>query len=69
MTFTISILQFQVFEGTYDQNSVVNVTLNPPIYAKYIRINPQTWNNNIGLRFELIGCSNSQLMYCKYSLI
>ncbi|XP_052065558.1 uncharacterized protein LOC127705275 [Mytilus californianus] len=54
-----------IFEGAYDQNSIVNVTLDPPVYGMYIRIHPATWNNYIGLRFELIGCSHAKLMYYK----
>lgn len=52
-----------IFEGAYYQNSIVNVTLDPPVYGMYIRIHPATWNNYIGLRFELIGCSHAKLMY------
>ncbi|KAK3095292.1 hypothetical protein FSP39_012895, partial [Pinctada imbricata] len=52
-----------VLHGTVDQNSVTNVTISPAINSKYIRINPQTWNNEIGLRFELIGCSQAEYDY------
>ena len=54
-----------MFEGTYDQTSVVNVTMDPAVYSRYVRINPQTWNNAIGLRFELVGCSQAEYQYCK----
>lgn len=30
--------------------------IEPPIEAKFIRIRPLTWHEEIAIRFELIGC-------------
>ncbi|XP_033751294.1 LOW QUALITY PROTEIN: uncharacterized protein LOC117335429 [Pecten maximus] len=52
-----------VFAGSTDRSTVVTVGLDPFIETNYIRIQPVTWNNNIALRFELIGCSVSKYNY------
>ncbi|KAJ8299288.1 hypothetical protein KUTeg_023348 [Tegillarca granosa] len=51
------------FEGTFDQNSIVNISLNPPIYGKHIRLIPLIWVGHVSLRFELIGCSQVKHNY------
>ncbi|XP_021356440.1 uncharacterized protein LOC110452321 isoform X2 [Mizuhopecten yessoensis] len=52
-----------VFAGSTDRSTVVTVELDPIVETNYIRINPVTWNNNIALRFELVGCSVSKYTY------
>lgn len=39
-----------------DTTTPVKHVFERPIEAKVVRINPQTWNNAISLRAELIGC-------------
>ncbi|XP_028395369.1 uncharacterized protein LOC114519442 isoform X2 [Dendronephthya gigantea] len=46
----------KVFAGNYDKNSVVTNLLYPAINARYIRIHPVSWFNQISLRIEVIGC-------------
>ncbi|XP_048589510.1 retinoschisin-like [Nematostella vectensis] len=41
------------------QSSFTMTLLQRPI-ARYVRLNPQAWNGNICLRFELYGCHISQ---------
>ena len=46
---------WQIFEGNSDQESVVSHELVQTVMAQYIRVNPQTWNEQIALRTELYG--------------
>lgn len=52
-----------VFEGTTDRNTVVSIPMVPAVFGTYIRINPRTWNNAIGLRLEMKGCSFAKYQY------
>ena len=56
-----------VFPATTDQNSTSVFVLDPRPVARYIRINPQGWNNHIAMRYELIGCQETEQQYCKYT--
>ena len=42
--------------GNKDRHSVVQEVISPPIVARYIRVNPMSWNQHISLRLEFIGC-------------
>jgi hypothetical protein len=46
----------QVFQGNRDQNTIVEQHISPAIVARYIRILPQTWHNNVALRVDFSGC-------------
>ncbi|CAH3103665.1 unnamed protein product, partial [Porites lobata] len=46
----------QDFTGNTDRNTVVLNVLHPSIDARYIRVNPKTWNSHISMRMELLGC-------------
>ncbi|XP_068680517.1 uncharacterized protein, partial [Montipora foliosa] len=46
----------QVFPGNRDRNSPVGNILNPPIVARYIKVQPRTWQGFIAVRVELYGC-------------
>lgn len=46
----------KVFPGNVDGMSVVINTLKSPIRARYFKILPITWHNNIEIRAEPIGC-------------
>ncbi|CAB4003226.1 Hypothetical predicted protein, partial [Paramuricea clavata] len=45
-----------VFSGNTDKFSMVHHDFSSPIFARYIRIQPKTWNGHISLRMELFGC-------------
>ncbi|XP_078346319.1 LOW QUALITY PROTEIN: SCO-spondin-like [Oculina patagonica] len=46
----------RVFKGNSDQNSIVINTLDPPIIARYIRLQPVKYYGRMSLRMELYGC-------------
>ncbi|XP_068677063.1 uncharacterized protein [Montipora foliosa] len=46
-----------VFDGNKDSDTVVYNSLNPPIVARHIRIQPVEWHGQISMRMELYGCS------------
>lgn len=48
--------QPEVFRGPYSHNLVERQIFFTPIEAKYIRIIPMTWRNNIAMRVGLLGC-------------
>ncbi|CAK1581500.1 unnamed protein product [Parnassius mnemosyne] len=46
----------KVFRGPVDNNTPIKQMIEPPIEAKFVRIRPLTWHDEIAVRFELIGC-------------
>ncbi|CAG9772868.1 unnamed protein product [Ceutorhynchus assimilis] len=50
----------QIFRGSVDTSTPVQQIFTTPFEAKKVRIKPQTWNNGISLRVEIIGCSEQQ---------
>lgn len=46
----------KVFQGNYDNYSHRRNVFDPPFYAQFVRIMPQTWHERITLRVELLGC-------------
>ena len=50
----VSIL-FQIFPANNDRNSIVAHALRPRIYARYVKIKPNSWFRHISMRFELYG--------------
>ena len=51
----------QLFTGndpTRDEQTVVTNEFDWPIAARFVRLNPQTWNEHISLRWEIFGCDN-----------
>ena len=46
----------RVFLGNYDANTVKTQYFDNMIHARYLKVHPVKWNNNIGMRLELIGC-------------
>ncbi|CAB4026958.1 Hypothetical predicted protein [Paramuricea clavata] len=48
--------QVKVFNGNTDKHSVVHNVISPPIVARYIRLEPKSWNGHISLRVEFYGC-------------
>ncbi|TFJ98659.1 tudor domain-containing protein 7 [Platysternon megacephalum] len=49
----------KVFGGNENSSGQVKQFLNPPIFSRFIRIVPKTWNQSIALRVELFGCDFS----------
>ncbi|XP_038053256.1 uncharacterized protein LOC119725765 [Patiria miniata] len=49
----------QLFTGNTDQDTVSSVYFDE-VYAQYIRILPQSWHNQIGLRLEIVGCTTER---------
>ena len=47
---------FKVFAGNTDKSTIVSHVLSPAINARYIRVQPKTWNEYISMRIELVGC-------------
>ena len=50
----------RVFTGNSDADTIVEHTFTA-IYARYVRLYAQTWNNHISLRWELYDCGISSL--------
>lgn len=48
-----------VMKGNQDGHSRERHNFNPPLYARYIMIQPTAYRNMICLRMELYGCKNS----------
>ncbi|CAH0722011.1 unnamed protein product, partial [Brenthis ino] len=46
----------KIFRGPVDREKPMKQMIKPPIEAKFIRIQPQTWNDGVAVRFELIAC-------------
>ncbi|XP_069749438.1 coagulation factor V-like isoform X2 [Narcine bancroftii] len=53
-------LKKKVFKGNVDSSSHVQNTFDVPIFAQFLRIIPQTWQKNIALRVEILGCETEQ---------
>ncbi|KAL8190841.1 UNVERIFIED_CONTAM: hypothetical protein K2H54_062585 [Gekko kuhli] len=47
----------KVFMGNINSNGQIKHFFNPPIFSRFIRIVPKTWNQSIALRVELFGCN------------
>ena len=46
----------KVFNGNTNYNTVVKNAIQPPIYARYIRLVPKTYHRHKIMRMELYGC-------------
>ncbi|XP_038032932.1 discoidin, CUB and LCCL domain-containing protein 1 isoform X1 [Anas platyrhynchos] len=51
----------KIFQGNSNSGDIVRNNFIPPIVARYVRIIPQTWNQRIALKLELIGCRIMQV--------
>ena len=49
-----------LFNGNYDQQTVVYNYLREPVVARYVRLYPQTWNTRPGFRFQFSGYNESK---------
>ena len=53
-----------VFKGNTDQYSIVESVLRQPITARFIRINPKSWQGKISMRIDVLGCKTSERTDC-----
>lgn len=51
---------FQVFQGNFDNDTHRKNVIDPPIYARFIRILPWSWYGRITLRVEILGCTEQE---------
>ncbi|XP_021235778.1 EGF-like repeat and discoidin I-like domain-containing protein 3 isoform X2 [Numida meleagris] len=51
------LLRKKVFQGNFDNDTHRKNVIDPPIYARHIRILPWSWYGRITLRSELLGCT------------
>lgn len=49
-------LHSQLFQANRDQNSIVKNAINPPILARYVKLNPRGWYRHISMRVDYYGC-------------
>ncbi|XP_060105078.1 coagulation factor VIII-like [Heteronotia binoei] len=52
----------KIFQGNQDYFSPVVNLLDPPLFARYLRIHPLSWNQRIALRTEFLGCDTQQMV-------
>ncbi|KAM6413533.1 coagulation factor VIII [Rhynochetos jubatus] len=50
----------KIFKANQDHTSTVLNNLEPPLFARYVRIHPCQWHNHIALRIEFLGCDTQQ---------
>ncbi|KAJ8337919.1 hypothetical protein SKAU_G00368850 [Synaphobranchus kaupii] len=50
----------KVFPGNNEQDEEALNVFEPPVFARYIRIQPKGWYNDIALRLEFLGCNTQQ---------
>lgn len=46
----------KLFQGNIDQDSLVTHMFDCPFIARFLRLHPQSWHNQIALRFDALGC-------------
>lgn len=46
----------QIFKGNTDPYKAVKVELLKPVYTRYVRLYPQSWEDGVALKLELFGC-------------
>uniref|UniRef100_A0A665T8M1 EGF-like repeats and discoidin I-like domains 3a n=1 Tax=Echeneis naucrates TaxID=173247 RepID=A0A665T8M1_ECHNA len=50
----------KVFQGNFDNDTHRKNVIDPPIYARLIRILPWSWYGRITLRVEILGCTEEE---------
>ncbi|XP_069115565.1 discoidin, CUB and LCCL domain-containing protein 2-like [Argopecten irradians] len=50
----------KIFRGNLDSDTIESSTFPCPVFAKYVRIIPEAWSQNISMRFDLLGCQIDQ---------
>ncbi|XP_071121963.1 uncharacterized protein [Mytilus edulis] len=56
-----------IFLGNIDSTSTAELTLDPPILSRYIKINPQNWTGAIALRMEFAGCTQAEQFHWDFT--
>ncbi|XP_044539163.1 coagulation factor VIII-like, partial [Gracilinanus agilis] len=51
----------KIFKGNRDHSSPVVNPVEPPLFARFLRIHPWSWANHIALRMEVLGCDTQQM--------
>uniref|UniRef100_A0A8C2TIF7 Coagulation factor VIII n=1 Tax=Coturnix japonica TaxID=93934 RepID=A0A8C2TIF7_COTJA len=51
----------KIFRANRDYTTTVQNSLEPPLFARYVRIHPRHWHNHIALRIEFLGCDTQQV--------
>ncbi|XP_043830682.1 coagulation factor VIII [Dromiciops gliroides] len=52
--------KIKIFKGNEDHTSPVVNPVEPPLFARRLRIHPWSWANHIALRVEVLGCDTQQ---------
>ncbi|XP_030623995.1 EGF-like repeat and discoidin I-like domain-containing protein 3 [Chanos chanos] len=55
-----SLKKDKVFQGNFDNETHRKNVIDPPIYARFIRIIPWSWYGRITMRVELLGCTEEE---------
>uniref|UniRef100_A0A8C6YPC6 F5/8 type C domain-containing protein n=1 Tax=Nothoprocta perdicaria TaxID=30464 RepID=A0A8C6YPC6_NOTPE len=50
----------KIFQANRDHTGTVLNALEPPLFARYVRIRPRRWHNHVALRTEFLGCDTQQ---------
>lgn len=50
----------RIFSGNSDPDEEVFTVFEPPLFARYLRIHPRGWVNDIALRLEVLGCDTQR---------
>uniref|UniRef100_A0A8C9ELG6 ferroxidase n=1 Tax=Pavo cristatus TaxID=9049 RepID=A0A8C9ELG6_PAVCR len=50
----------KIFRANRDYTTTVLNSLEPPLFARYVKIHPRHWHNHIALRIEFLGCDTQQ---------
>ncbi|KAM4732211.1 venom prothrombin activator pseutarin-C non-catalytic subunit isoform 2-T2 [Anableps anableps] len=50
----------KLFTGNNDPDEEAFTAFEPPLFARYLRIHPRGWVNDIALRLEVLGCDTQQ---------
>ena len=53
----------QLFQANRDQNSIMKNAINPPILARYVKLNPRGWYRHICMRIEYYGCVAGKFLF------
>ncbi|XP_069122330.1 uncharacterized protein [Argopecten irradians] len=59
----------KLFTGNSDRNTVVKADINPMVTGRYFRINPQSWNEHVSLRFDISGCYRILTVFSRIPIV
>ncbi|XDV37758.1 hypothetical protein PO909_007314 [Leuciscus waleckii] len=52
----------QIYEGNSEHDEEALNMFDPPLFARFVRIHPKGWFNDIALRVEFLGCDTQQTL-------